>query len=143
MKVTQIGPSLGARTGNVNNRIAFKATPTQILEAIDGAKICSSKKLCLGNIAEVFANAEEQLYTIAGAPETWIYKFGQKNEIPAQLESVKQLDLQLTQDTFKCSPSSICGCGAGLTKGKYVSNLLAKIGVSNPGEILLSKNKIK
>ncbi len=129
-----------------SNNIAFKATPQQILKAVDEAIICRGKKNFLGSIGEFFEDLQSKMATIKDAPKEFIYKLDQKNNIPESIANAEingltlaKVDSALTNSPFKCSPTSTCGCGAGKTKGELAMDLFEKIGVEEPSFIKISK----
>jgi len=142
-------------TKNQKTQPKFKATPKQILTAVETAQMCPGKKMFLQRIANFFLNAEEQLNKISEAPKEYIFRLGQKNKIPNTMEkinlevgtkenpktiiSLKDIDDSLNQESFKCSPTSSCSCGKNLSKGEYMASLLKTIGIEEPNEIKISK----
>lgn len=143
------------RNNAKSDPIAFKATPKQILDATQDAKICGGKKTFLNSVAQIFSSVEEQLAKVSDAPKEFIYKLGKENNIPksianlgierktadgqTQVIKLSDLDKELNKDTFRCSPTSTCNCGVGYTKGSYMTKLLEMIGVEKPDEISITK----
>ena len=136
------------RPNQMNRKqVAFSATPAGILQKVDTAKICPGKSRLLRNVAEFFDSLQEKLPTIADAPKNYVYKLGEKNEIPESLMDIetagltlKRVDDALNTNPFKCSPNSNCGCGAGMTKGELIKKLFNAIGVEEPDFIKISAN---
>lgn len=133
---------------NPNNRqVTFKATPAQILTKLETAKICPGKTNFLKNIAGFFGELQENLSKITDSPKEFIYKLGEKNELPETIKNVElggitlaKVDDVLNSNPFKCSPTSTCGCGNGMTKGELTKKLLETIGLEEPEVIKIAKN---
>lgn len=143
--VNQPQPNVGALSKKRNN-VAFKATPKQILDVLDTARICPGKKGLVGSVAEFFYFAEREMAKIKDAPKEFIYKLGQKNDVPKPLEhlavegtTIAKLDEVLNDNPFKCSPTSKCGCGGGMSKGEFAAKLIESMGVDEPNVIKISK----
>lgn len=146
MIISSITSRRPARSLQNQNQTAFKATPPQIMKAVADANICNGKKNFLAGLGNYFNNVQEAMSKIKEAPKEFIYKLGQKNEIPESLKKVEvnglnleKLDEGLNTKPFKCSPTSTCSCGAGKTQSELVKDLLKIIGVEEPDIIKLTK----
>lgn len=131
-----------------SSMVAFKATPNQILKAVSESNvICNGKKNFLGSIGEFFNDLQEVMKKLPDSPKEFVYKLGQKNDIPESLGNTDvngltllKLDDVLNTNPFKCSPTSTCACGTGKTRGEFAKDLFEKIGVEEPDVIKIVKD---
>lgn len=121
----------------------FTATPNEILCVLESAKICPGKRAFLQGLATFFEGLKTHI-SEQGIKE-FSYKLTDKNEIPERIltlntnkRTLKEVDEFLTSGGFNCKPNSTCGCGAGLTRGQFLANLLEQMGLKNPNVIELN-----
>lgn len=134
------------------SNVNFTASPAQILEKIEYAKICPGKKGYLTNLANYFGKLEDKMAKSKKLPETFDYFLTKENEIPEKLAntkvrtgflswtSFKKLDKELQEKSFHCSGESHCTCGKGKSLAEFTSELLEYIGAPQPNKITLNKN---
>ena len=65
---------------NNRNNASFRATPKQILDAVENANICMGKKMFLTGVANAFKNVEKEL-----VKDEFVYSLGKKNKISNNL----------------------------------------------------------
>ncbi|MDD3766506.1 MAG: hypothetical protein PHF89_04870 [Eubacteriales bacterium] len=133
-------------TGNQqkqNNSTTFAANLNQIVQKLPTAKICPCKAQMLGSVVAFFQEVQTQLAKIADAPKEFIYKLGENNKVPKSMRQVQvngltieAFDKLLTSSTFKCASGD---CLSKTNKGKFIAELLEKIGVESPKTISISK----
>jgi len=128
------------------NHVSFGATPKQILDVLETARICPGKKGFLGQVAGFFDGLQGKMHQIAEAPAEYVYRLGQKNDVPEALAktevgglTLRRLDDALNHNPFECKPGATCGCGGGMTKGNFAKQLLEIIGVNEPEVIKIAK----
>lgn len=129
------------------NSTSFTATPSEILNSLEKARLCPGKKMFLKSVADFFHSLQAGLAQLSNPPSNFVYRLGAANDIPQGLvefsvngKTLAQMDSFLTEGGFKCSPTSTCACGAGISRGELAKRLLAMIGVENPDVIAVSKN---
>lgn len=148
---SNISNSNNFETKRDNKKISFKATPQEIIKATTASNdLCPGKRRFLQNISSYFIGIENQLPQNPKTPDKFVYKLGEKNEIPDSMKklgiysgdsfvTLKDFDDNLQNDTFRCSPNSTCSCGKGFSKGEFMANLLTMIGIEKPNEISITK----
>lgn len=129
----------------------FTATPAQILDKLEYARICPGKKAYLENLATFFDKLEDKMLKSSKLPERFDYFLKRDNDIPQNLEkakvrtgflswtSFKSIDQELNESSFSCGSDSHCTCGRGKSLKEYTSELLEYIGVPEPDKISLGK----
>jgi len=130
------------------NQVSFQATPVQILNKLDTARLCPGKKAFLGSIADFFGGLQSKIAEVADNSIEYVYTLGKKNVIPEQLKelevggmTLQKMDDALNTNPFKCSPKATCGCGNGMTRGDLAKRLLEFIGAENPDVITISAKR--
>ena len=116
------------------------------MDVLETARICPGKKGFLGQVAGFFDGLQGKMHQIAEAPAEYVYRLGQKNDVPEALAktevgglTLRRLDDALNHNPFKCSTDATCGCGGGMTKGNFAIQLLEMIGVKEPEVIKIAK----
>lgn len=144
MNVQNVKMNSTNRTNNYKNRAntSFKATPMQIWSLIQ-KETPRDEALTLGLLAMFFGKLEVSLTKITGAPSKFIYKLGQKNELPASIKDVvvypqiKEVStLGKIDEGLNIGNSSE---GEGLSLGETAKELLTKLGVEEPDVITVGK----
>lgn len=128
-----------------SEKIAFKASPEEILEKLESTRICPCKGKFLRNITTFFTEAQDQMTKMADAPDEFTYQLGEKNIIPDSMKkievdgmSLQGIDKILSEDSFNCSSGS---CKSQNNQGKFISDLLNLIGVEKPEVITITKSR--
>lgn len=136
---------------NNKSNVNFTASPAQIIEKLEYAKICPGKKGYLTNLANYFGKLEDKMTKSKKLPETFDYFLTKENEIPEKLAntkvrtgflswtSFKKFDTELQKKSFHCSGESHCTCGKGKSLAEFTSELLEYIGAPQPNKITLNK----
>ena len=136
-----------------NSSVNFGATPQQIYQKLENAQnICPGKKRMLTNIADFFSGIEAKMKKSKDLPDKFEYNLIKKSPISEKMAkltpggtgdnanaTLKEFDDTFRKATFKCSPTSTCSCGKGMTLGEFASMWLEKIGCSEPEKITISK----
>ena len=129
----------------------FKATPIQIFEKLETAKMCPGKRGFLETIAGFFRTIEIKMQKSDKLPAKFDYFLSKENDIPKNLAktkvrtgflrwtSLKNFDKELSKETFSCGGASHCSCGKDKSLKEFTQELLEKIGVESPEKITISK----
>lgn len=148
----QVNITRASNMGNQKNaqnrkQVSFNASPSQILNKLETAQLCPGKKSFLESIAMFFKTLEEKISEQIKKPYNYTYKLGENNNIPEEIRKIevdgftlKEADIALNQNSFKCSPSA-SDCGEGKTKGNFAKKMFEILGVENPSTIEISANK--
>lgn len=141
MNVQSVRMSYTNRSNNYNknkNNPSFKATPFQLWNSIPRESSPDAIKI-IGLLAMFFGKLDAELPKIDGAPQKFIYKLGQKNDIPSSIRNVvvyPQIDefstLSKTDEGLNIGNSSE---GKGLSLGETAKEILTKLGVEEPDVI--------
>ena len=133
------------------NAPTFKATPQQILDKLEYAKICPGKRGYLTNLAECFGKFQTKMSKSSKYPERFDYFLKRDNEIPEVIAKAKirtgflswrsfsSIDRRLNESAFSCGSDSHCTCGQGKSLKEFTAELLEYIGVPEPEKITLKK----
>lgn len=136
---------------NNNRNVNFTATPAQIFEKLEYAKICPGKKGFLTELANYFDKLQNKMTKSKKLPESFDYFLTKENVIPEKLAntkvrtgflswtSFKKLDKRLNEKSFHCSGESHCTCGKGKSLAQFTSELLEHIGAPQPNKITINK----
>lgn len=121
-------------------RVAFTATPEQLLNAISTSKICSGEKKFLTELASKFIAIRSEL------PASSIYHLGQYNNAPKSLYGKQAINtwVKINESlAFKNFERTCinCACKSHENAGNFVRRILTSIGAPEPGIITL-ENKI-
>lgn len=151
MNVQSVKINSTNRSNNYNSKsnTSFKATPMQLWN-VDKRKISAEETRIVGILATFFGKLEASLPKIevslpqiVGLPSKFIYKLGQKNELPASIKDMvvyRRFDKGRTLseiDEFLNVKNSI-DCN-GLSLGETAKKILTKLEVEEPDVITVGK----
>lgn len=146
-----INNQINNSNNNYNYKQNFKATPKQILDKLEYAKICPGKKAYLETIGTYFERLENKMKKSSKLPSTFDYFLKKDNNLPKELAktkvrtgflswtSLKSVDRELQEEAFSCNGKSNCTCGKDKSLKEFTADLLNHIGVEEPDKITLKK----
>lgn len=143
MNVQNVKINSTNRSNNYNkNNPSFKATPFQMWSLIQ-IETPRDEARIVGLLAMFFGRLEVKLPQIIGAPSKFIYKLGQKNELPASIKDVvvypqiaKYSTLSKIDKALNVGNSSEV---EGLSLSEAGKSILTKLGVEEPDVITVGK----